>query len=180
MWLVRMVEVPEPALVVLVGISGSGKSTFARRHFSPTQVLSSDAFRAMVADNENSMAATDDAFEILHLIAGKRLRAGRLTVVDATNVQLHAQAEFVRIARTHGVPPIAIVLDVPVPVCWERTQARTDRTISRRVLAEQHRDLRRSVHQLAPGGYRHVHVLTGADEVDAAAVRLAKHHNGRH
>jgi predicted kinase len=169
---VPLVEIPEPALVALVGISGSGKSTFARRNFAATQVLSSDAFRAMVADDENNIAATDDAFDILYSVAGKRLRAGRLTVIDATTVQLHAQQAVLQIAREYGVAPVAIVLDVPVSVCWQRTQARTDRIITRQVLARQHRDLRRSIDQLATTGFRPTYVLTGVEEVDAATVRL--------
>src|SRR3954471_5989980 len=74
-------DIPELSLVALIGASGSGKSPFARAHFRPTEVLSSDAFRAMVADDENDQAATADAFDSLYYVAGKRLRAGRLTVV---------------------------------------------------------------------------------------------------
>jgi polynucleotide kinase-phosphatase len=173
------VDIPELALVVLVGISGSGKSTFARRHFAPTQVLSSDAFRAMVADDENDQSATADAFELLHQVAAKRLRAGRLTIVDATNVQQFARAALVKIARDHDVLPVAIVFDVPEPVCWQRTQARPDRTFGRQVLRRQHHDLRRSLGQLAKEGFRRVHVLRGADEVAAAEVRLDKLFNDR-
>src|SRR6185437_12478345 len=100
-------ELPELCLVVLVGVTGSGKSTFARKHFKASQVLSSDAFRAMLADDENDQAASADAFEALHYIAGKRLGAGRLTVVDATNVQEHARAGLVAGARAHDVLPVA-------------------------------------------------------------------------
>ncbi|MEG4811864.1 AAA family ATPase, partial [Microcoleus sp. F8-D1] len=78
---------PELSLVVLIGASGSGKSTFARQHFLPTEIISSDYCRGLVSDDENNQAATADAFEVLHLIAAKRLAAGKLTVIDATNVQ---------------------------------------------------------------------------------------------
>src|SRR5690349_21070337 len=126
--------IPELSLVTLVGISGSGKSTFARRHFAPSQVLSSDAFRAMVADDENDQSASADAFDALHYVAGKRLRAGRLTVVDATNVQPHARAGLVALAREHDVLPVAVVLDLPEDECWARTRARSDRDFGRHVL----------------------------------------------
>ena len=116
-----MIDIPELALVALVGISGSGKSTFARRHFTPTQVLSSDYFRGLVADDENDQSASADAFDVLHYVAGKRLAAGRLTVVDATNLQPHARAGLVKVAREHDVLPVAIVLDVPEALAWERT-----------------------------------------------------------
>ncbi|MFK3982723.1 polynucleotide kinase-phosphatase [Micromonospora sp. NPDC050397] len=174
-----VLDVPELALVALVGISGSGKSTFARRHFTPTQVLSSDAFRAMVADDENDQSASAEAFDVLHYVAGKRLRAGRLTVVDATNLQSHARAGLVRVAREHDVLPVAIVLDAPEPLCWERTQARTDRTFGRQVLGRMQRDLRRSVGQLAREGFRKVHVLRGIEEIDAATIRYERLFNDR-
>jgi predicted kinase len=153
------VEVPELALVLLVGISGSGKSTFAREHFLPSQVLSSDAFRAMVADDENDQSASGEAFDVLHYLAAKRLKAGRLTVVDATNVQSHARAGLVKVTKEHDVLPVAIVIDTPEPICWERTQTSPDRDFNREVLKRQHRDLRRSLGQLQREGFRKVHVL---------------------
>src|SRR5574339_792349 len=94
-------SIPDLSLVVLIGISGSGKSTFARKHFKPTEVISSDFCRGLVSDDENSQAATKDAFEVLHFIAAKRLAAGRLTVVDATNVQAEARKPLVELARRY-------------------------------------------------------------------------------
>ncbi|GAA4566253.1 polynucleotide kinase-phosphatase [Micromonospora coerulea] len=172
-------DIPELALVALVGISGSGKSTFARRHFRPSQVLSSDAFRAMVADDENDQSASADAFDALHHVAATRLRRGRLTVVDATNLQPHARAGLVRAAREHDVLPVAIVLDVPEALAWERTEGRADRTFGRPVLARMQRDLRRSYGQLAREGFRKVHVLRGMAEIDAAEIRYEKLFNDR-
>jgi predicted kinase len=119
--------IPNLSLVVLVGVSGSGKSTFARRHFLPTEILSSDACRGLVSDNENDQAATKEAFEVLHFIAAKRLAAGRLTVVDATNVQPEARKPLVALAREFHVLPVAIVLDVPERVAHERNRGRADR-----------------------------------------------------
>jgi protein phosphatase len=158
-------DIPELSLIALVGISGSGKSTFARRHFTPTEVLSSDAFRAMVADDENDQSASKDAFEALHYVAAIRLRAGRRVVVDATNVQQHARAELVKLARAHDVLPVAIVLDTPEPVAWERTQARADRDFGRQVLRRQHQDLRRALRALGREGFRKVHIVTDPDDV---------------
>src|SRR5205814_7640079 len=113
----RELTVPELSLVVLIGVSGSGKSTFGRTHFRPTEVISSDFCRGLVADDEYDQSATPQAFELLHYIAGQRLKAGRLTVVDATNVQPEARRQLVAIAREHDVLPVAIVLDVPEKVC---------------------------------------------------------------
>ena len=120
----RELSIPELSLVVLVGVSGSGKSTFARAHFKPTEVISSDYCRGLVADDENDQAATPDAFDVLHYITGKRLAAGQLTVIDATSVQPEARKPLVDLAREHDVLPVAIVLDLPVPVCAARNARR--------------------------------------------------------
>ncbi|GAA2652375.1 polynucleotide kinase-phosphatase [Paractinoplanes durhamensis] len=174
-----MIDVPELALVALVGISGSGKSTFARTHFKPTQVLSSDYFRGLVADDENDQSASAAAFDVLHYVAGKRLAAGRLTVVDATNLQSHSRAGLVKVAREHDVLPVAIVLDVAEALAWERTGSRPDRTFGRQVLTRMHRDLRRSLGSLAREGFRKVHVLRGPDEIAATEIRYEKLYNDK-
>ncbi len=121
---VRELGVPELSLVVLIGISGSGKSTFAAAHFRPTEVISSDFCRGLVADDENDQSATPQAFELLHYIAGVRLAAGRLTVVDATNVQPAARRSLIALAREHDVLATAIVLDVPEQTCVGRNASR--------------------------------------------------------
>ncbi|OKK04704.1 hypothetical protein AMK26_15460 [Streptomyces sp. CB03234] len=84
----RRLPVTDLSLVVLIGATGSGKSTFARKHFKPTEVISSDFCRGLVADDENDQGASGDAFDVLHYIVGKRLAAGRLTVVDATSLMI--------------------------------------------------------------------------------------------
>jgi protein phosphatase len=171
--------VPESALVVLVGISGSGKSSFAAKHFRRTQVLTSDACRGMVADDENDQAATPAAFDVLHYIAATRLRAGRLTVVDATNVKREDRAKLVQLARDHDVLPVAIVLDVPEGLAIERNAARTDRDMNAGVIRRQRADLRRGLRGLSREGFRKVHVLDGVEQVDAATITYEKQYNDR-
>ncbi|MGW6009246.1 polynucleotide kinase-phosphatase [Streptomyces sp. NPDC055210] len=175
---VRTLPVTDLSLVVLIGASGSGKSTFARRHFKPTEVISSDFCRGLVADDENDQSASKDAFDVLGYIAGKRLAAGRRTVVDATSVQSDSRRQLIELARKHDVLPIAIVLDVPEEVCAERNAARTDRAgMPRRVIQRHIRELRRSLKQLEREGFRKVHVLRGVEEVETAEVRTEKRYN---
>ncbi|WCH94892.1 polynucleotide kinase-phosphatase [Streptomyces moderatus] len=174
----RVLPVTDLSLVVLVGASGSGKSTFARRHFKPTEVISSDFCRGLVSDDENDQSATRDAFDVLHYIAGKRLAAGRRTVVDATSVQQDSRRQLIELARKHDVLPIAIVLDVPEEVCAERNAARTDRAdMPRRVIQRHIRELRRSVRHLEREGFRKVHVLRGTEDVENATVVTEKRFN---
>src|SRR5262245_53985649 len=105
------IAIPKLSLVALIGPSGSGKTTFARKHFLPTEILSSDSCRAMVSDHENDQAVTNEAFDVLHFIAAKRLALGRLTVIDATNVQPEARQPLVRLAREYHCLPVAIILN---------------------------------------------------------------------
>ncbi|TWD83194.1 polynucleotide 3'-phosphatase /polynucleotide 5'-hydroxyl-kinase /polynucleotide 2',3'-cyclic phosphate phosphodiesterase [Kribbella amoyensis] len=170
-------ELPALSLVVLVGASGSGKSTFARRHFLGTEVVSSDFCRGLVADDENDQAATKDAFEILHFIAGKRLAAGRLTVIDATNVQPEARRELVALAREHDVLPVAIVLDPPERVCVERNEQRADRQFGAKVIVRQRSQLKRGLRSLKREGFRGVHVLGSVEEIDAVRIERTKLYN---
>lgn len=175
----RQVTVPARGLVVLVGVSGSGKSTFARTHFKPTEVVSSDFCRGLVADDENDQSATSDAFDVLHYIVGTRLRRGLLTVVDATNVQQSARAALVSLAKSHDVLVDAVVLDVPESVAVDRNEHRSDRDFGRHVITRQHRDLQRSLRRLAKEGFRRVHVLRGVAEAESVEVVRERPWNDR-
>jgi protein phosphatase len=170
--------IPELSLVVLVGPSGSGKSTFARRHFRATEVLSSDTCRGLVSDDENSQEATNDAFELLHFIAAKRLAAGRLTVVDATNVQPEARKPLVALARRYHCLPVAIVLNLPEKICQERNRARPDRDFGGHVIRNQVSQLRRSLRGLKAEGFRHTFVLR-PEEIDDAEIERQPLWNNR-
>ncbi len=156
----RTIELPELALVALVGVSGSGKSTFAREHFLPTEVLSSDFFRGLVSDDESSQEASRDAFDALYYLLEKRLAWGRLTVVDATNVRAEDRKRLVATARKYHCFPVAIVIDTPESVCQERNRARPDRDFGPQVIRRQATDLRRGLRGLEREGFRHVHRLT--------------------
>ena len=163
-------EIPELSLVALIGPSGAGKSTFAARHFKATEVVSSDACRATVADDPNDQTATPEAFALLNFIAATRLRAGRLTVIDATSVQPQARKSLVSLAREHDCLPVAIVLNMPESLCLARNRERDDRNFGSHVVRRQAQQLRRSIRGLKREGFRYVHVLDTPEAVDAAII----------
>lgn len=163
------ISIPDPSLVVLIGPSGAGKSTFAQRHFAPTEILSSDRFRGLICDDENSMEATSDAFEALHFLLEKRLKNRRMTVVDATNVQSHARDELLRIARRHDLLSVAIVFDLPQRVCQERNDARPDRDMGPHVIRRHLADMRRGFKDIRRK-FKQVFVLNSEAEVNAVEV----------
>jgi protein phosphatase len=171
--------IPEFSLVVLIGPSGCGKSTFARKHFKASEVMSSDGFRALVSDDENDQSSTDDAFAALHFVAARRLARGKLTVVDATNVQAEARKPLVALAREYHVLPVAIVLDLPERVCHERNRSRPGRGFGPHIIRNQRSQLHRSLGGLRREGFRHVHVLTSQEEVEAAVIERQPLWNNR-
>ncbi len=173
------ITIPELSLVVLVGPSGCGKSTFARKHFKPTEVLSSDYCRGLVSDDENNQEATTDAFDVLHYIAAKRLAAGKLTVIDATNVQPEARKPLIALAREFHVIPVAIVLNLSTRLCEDRNLTRPDRNFGRHVIRQQSQHLRRSLRNLKREGFRHIHELSSPEEVDAVIIERERLTNNR-
>jgi predicted kinase len=165
-----IVRIPADAMVVLVGPSGSGKSTFASRHFLPTQVLSSDALRALVADDANDQTATEAAFELLHSALAMRLVRRKLTVVDATSVEGWARQHLLSVARRLGRTAAAIVFNLPLDTCLERNRSRVDRRLPPAAIRRQHARMRTSLEGLAAEGFAPLVVLSSPDEADAVVI----------
>ena len=164
------ITIPEFSLVLLVGSSGSGKSTFARQHFKATEVLSSDFCRGLVSDDENNQKATKEAFEVLHFIAAKRLAAGKLTVIDATSVQPEDRRPLLALARQYHALVVTIVFHLPEALCLERNRQRPDRDFGPHVIRRQQAHLRRSLRGLKAEGFHHCYVLTTPEQVDAVTI----------
>jgi predicted kinase len=165
-----IVTLPAGALVLLIGSSGAGKSTFARRHFQPTEVLSSDEMRGLVADDPHDQSATEPAFELLHAALRLRLARGRLSVIDATNVEHWARQQPLAMARRFRRPAVAIVLDLPLETCLARNAAR-DVPRPAAAIRRQQRSLRDSIGMLPGEGYVATWVLVSEDEVDQVRVQ---------
>ncbi|WP_120006750.1 polynucleotide kinase-phosphatase [Nesterenkonia muleiensis] len=163
-------RLPARGLILLVGVSGSGKSTFAAQHFAPTEVISSDWCRGIVSDDQTDQSATPDAYDVLQYIVDTRLRRGLLTVVDATNVQPSARAALIEVGREHDVLIDAVVLEVPDSVAVQRNLERADRNLGPGTVKRQAQDLRRSLKRIKKEGFRRVHLLNGPEEIDAARI----------
>jgi protein phosphatase len=164
------ISIPEFSLIVLIGPSGSGKSSFGRKHFKPTEIISSDFCRGLVADDENEQSATNDAFAVLHFIMTRRLAGGKFTVIDATNVIAEDRKELLRLAREYHCLPVAIVFNLPERICHERNQDRPDRQFGPHVVRRQHAHMRRSLSQLRKEGFSQVFVLSSSEQVDEVEI----------
>jgi predicted kinase len=168
------IVIADPSLVVLVGAAGSGKSTFAARHFAPDEILSSDAFRLLIAGDESDQRATKPAFSRLHRELVRRLASGRLTVVDATNVELHARRSLVMRATHASVPATAVVLDLPPSIVLSRNTARSSRVVADAIVQRHLERLRLSIDGRATPldgeGFSAVVVLRDPAEVDAVTI----------
>ncbi len=164
-----VIRLPLGALVVLVGPAGSGKSTWAARHFLPTQIVSSDACRGMIADDETDQAVSRDAFRLLYFILHERLRRGLLTVVDSTALQPAARAELLSIAAQHGRPAVAVVFALPpeLNVQWNASRARS---VPAGALERHWRNLKLSLDLLPTEGFHALYIFRSPDELDATRV----------
>lgn len=161
---------PELSLVAMVGISSSGKSSFVKKHFSPYEVVSSDHCRGIVANDENDLKATNDAFDLVDYIVRKRLKRGLLTVVDATHVQPDSRKTLLQAARDYHCLPVAIVLMPALGVCEERHQNRPDRDFSKRVLIDQQRQLKRTLRFLKKEGFRYIYKLDSIEQIEQVEI----------
>lgn len=167
-------EIPEFTLVVLIGASGSGKSTFARKHFLATEIVSSDICRGIVSDDENDQVATGDAFDVLYKIVETRLKRRKLTVVDATNVRAEDRKRVITLAKKWHTLPTAIVVNPGEDICHERNKLRPDRDFGPHVVRNQTSALRRGLRGLKREGFGHIHVLNSIAEIEAASIERVR------
>jgi predicted kinase len=165
------VDIPADALVVLIGASGSGKSTFATRAFPPAAVLSSDALRA--SKHATGWSKTrHDVFDELLTAVERRLADGTLTVVDATNTDWRRRSELIRSARAHHRPAVAIVFALPADQCLagrtpeKRLPAATIRRQAGLVLAD--------LERLDLEGFAPVVVFRSHEEARATGVEIKR------
>lgn len=171
--------VPELSLILLIGASGSGKSTFAHKHFERFEILSSDFCRGLVSNEEKNQSVSNDAFDVLHFITAKRLATGKLTVIDATNVQSEDRKQLLLLARQYHCFPVAIVLNLPEHVCHERNQKRPDRQFGSHVVRRHTQFLKHSLRNLEREGFRYVYVLNSIEEIEAVDIERQPLWNNR-
>ena len=168
------IEISDPSLVLLIGSSGAGKSTFAARHFQPTEIVSSDRCRAMICDDESDQTINSEAFGLLHHLARLRLQQQRLTVIDATNLQFRARRPLLRMARAHQIPIVAIVFRVPLETCLAHNQSRPERQVGQEVLALHQQQLEAALLRLDQEGYSRIYVIEKSDSASLTVRKLSE------
>lgn len=174
------IAIPSLSLVILIGPSGSGKSAFARKHFLPTEILSSDSCRALISDNENDQSVTKDAFEVLYLIVRKRMVYGRLTVIDATNVKAEHRKPLIKLANDFSYVPVGIVFYLPKTDCLAHNRQRRDRVVEQSVILRQWEQMDSSMATLKDEGFGALYVFDSAEKVQVAKVeRVSRRDKGQ-
>jgi len=168
---------PDPALVVLVGASGSGKSTWARQRYRSAEVVSSDDLRGVVGSGRHDLDASAEAFALLDLIVAGRVRRGLTTVVDTLGLDDVRRTGWLDLARRQGLSAVVVAFDTPADVC-RRRNAERDRPVPARVLTQQVRGLRPVLESLAGEGWDRVVVVEGTEVAPAsvAAVEPVREH----
>lgn len=143
---------------MLCGPAACGKSSFAARHFLPTQVVSSDHCRALVSDDPTNQGVSGHAFELMHFIIEKRLYLSRVTVADATNLKREDRKAVTKIARWYNFSTAAIIFNIPLDVCLARNRAR-DRVVPEEALVAQYDLLMNTLQTINREGFNYVYVL---------------------
>lgn len=166
------IAIPRNTLVVLCGPAGCGKSTWAARHFSPTQIVSSDWCRAIVSDDAANQQATPQAFDLMNFIIGQRLARGRLTVADATSVTRQDRKQFLKIARRLNFHAALVVFHIPLDVCLARNSKR-DRVVPRQAITSQHASLEAALSTIGSEGFDFTFVLD-EEAQSASNVKISR------
>jgi len=151
-----------PSIVVLCGPAACGKSTFAQRHFRPTQIISSDWARALIADDERDQRVNGQAFALVHFLVEQRLTVNRLCVVDSTALTSQARKDLLDLAKKCQTPTTLILFDVPLETCVERDEKR-ERSVGREIVERQYEAFEQAKQTIRQEGFDQVVELTDGD-----------------
>ena len=151
---------PDPALVVLVGVAGSGKSTWALAHYRRAELVSSDELRGIVGSGPADLDASDDAFDLLERIVAARLSRGLTTVVDTLGLDPVRRLAWRDAARAVGMAAVVVLVDTPGEECRRRNALR-DRPVPAVVLADQVRRVTAARDVVAGEGWDALEVVSG-------------------
>ncbi|MEN3038876.1 MAG: AAA family ATPase [Candidatus Kryptonium sp.] len=155
---VLKIRITPRTLVVLCGVAGSGKSTFAKKFFKRTQIVSSDHCRAMISDNPANQAVSKHAFDLFYFIIEKRLLVGRLTVADATSLSKETRSQLIEIARKYGFRVVIVIFDIPVEICIERDKNRP-RKVGEQVIRNQYVNFLEAKKSIPTEGFDEIFIL---------------------
>ncbi|KPU45895.1 Bis(5'-nucleosyl)-tetraphosphatase PrpE [Oxobacter pfennigii] len=159
------IEIPATSLIVLCGIAGCGKSTFALKNFKDTEVVSSDRCRALVSDDEENMEVSKEAFELFYYIIKKRMNLKKLVVADSTAVSHEARRKLLDLAEDNNYYSILLAFDISTEIAIERNNLR-QRKVSRYVIEKQYAAFLKSLKSVENEGFDKVIVLNENDADD--------------
>ncbi len=168
------ITIPNPSLTALIGPAGSGKSSFAKKHFQTTEIISSDHCRALVSDHENNQWATSEAFDLVHTIAGKRLKLRRLTAIDATSIDPESRNPLISLAKKFYIRPIAIAFNLPLNILLKRNQHRTGRNLPEEILRKQFSTFQKWLHHTKKEGFKDIYILDSERAVEETVLRFRR------
>ena len=166
----KRIRLIRPSVVVLCGPAACGKSTFAARHFRPTQIISSDQARGLVCDDERDQRFQAQAFALLHCLIEQRLSINRLCVVDSTALTASARQSLLELGRRYRVPAVVLLLDVPLETCLDH-DAKRERTVGRQVIERQYQLFEQAKSAIKQEGFEQV-IELGGEDLDKVQIEI--------
>jgi len=167
---VGQLVLPQRTLLVLCGIAGAGKSTFARtfieEHYEQglreTSIVSSDYCRALICDDDTNQRASRDAFDLFYYITQKRMLQGRFTLVDSTALQAHTRRRLLELAQHASYNACLLVFKIPAATCIQRDRSRI-RIVGEEVILYQENLLRQTLRDIPNEGWSQVYIVEGQE-----------------
>jgi alkanesulfonate monooxygenase SsuD/methylene tetrahydromethanopterin reductase-like flavin-dependent oxidoreductase (luciferase family)/predicted kinase len=174
-----MSMLPDPALVVLAGAAGSGKSTWAAERFRTSEIVSSDALRAAVGSGPADLDASVEAFDLLDTIVAARSRRSLTTVIDTLGLDQLRRVSYLELARSTGLPAVLVIMNTAERFCRERNRLR-DRPVPAPVLTDQLRRVRSLAETAVEEGWDRVLIIDSSEfpPVSTDELRAADHDRG--
>lgn len=154
----RIIQIPFNTLVILCGPAGCGKSTFARKFFLETQIVSSDRCRALVSDDENNMHVSGMAFKLFHMLIDMRLSQGQLTVADSTALDRSARDRLKKLAAKHNSHTLLVMFNIPLELCMRQNDSR-ERNVEPAVIKKHMQKLGRAARAVTEEGYDQYYIF---------------------
>ena len=174
-----VLTLPTRTLLVLCGPAGSGKSTFARhlmatherQGWKPTMIVSSDACRAQICDDENSQQVNRDTFDLFHYIIHKRMFQNRFTLADSTALHPESRQRMLDLARRHNYHTCLLVFNISAQICLQRDLGRA-RQVGEQVIAFHAGLLQKTLQAIPSEGWNQILLLGEQDLNNGLEIAL--------
>lgn len=156
------ITIPKPSLVILVGPSCSGKTTFSKKYFEDDEIISMDL------NNQGNKKAKENSIDILYNQISKKLEIGKIVVLDSSNLIESTRKVLLRFANEFHILPIAIVFNISEKECLKRNESKG--IVSDCLIKAQMTYLNKTLKTIEKEGFSKVYILNDTKDIDRVKI----------